>query len=76
LGSTPPKSSSTLDDVIDQGSDWVFRVHAQGVSGGDFAMSRALLARLHWQVTIPSEVIDRLAAQHISASPTTAFGNR
>ena len=74
LGSTPPKSSSTLDDVIDQGSTWVFRVHAQGVSGGDFVMSRALLARLHWQVTIPSDVIDKLAAQRISASPTTAPG--
>jgi hypothetical protein len=74
LGSTPPGSSSTDDDVVDQGGTWVFRVHAQGVSGGDFALSRAALARSHWRVTIPSAVIDELAAQSISASPTT--GNR
>jgi hypothetical protein len=74
LGTTPPKSSSNIDDVIDQGATWVFRVHAQGVSGGDFVASRALLIRSHWRVTIPPEVIDRLTAQNIAPSPTTGFG--
>jgi hypothetical protein len=74
LGTTPPKSSSSVDDVVDQGDTWVFRVHAQGVSGGDFVTSRDQLARSRWRVTIPSAVIDRLAAQNIAPSPTTGFG--
>jgi hypothetical protein len=69
LGSTPPKSAARVDDVIDQGPEWVFRVRAQGVSGGEFVVDRDQLARSRWRVTVPSSVIARLESQDIPASP-------
>jgi hypothetical protein len=72
LGATQSKSTSSVYDVVDQGSAWVFRVHAQGVSGGEFVVSRERLDQLRWRVTIPSSVIDRLESQRISPSPRIA----
>jgi uncharacterized protein involved in outer membrane biogenesis len=72
LGATQPKSTSSIEDVVDQGSEWVFRVRAQGVSGGDFVVSRDRLEQARWRVTVPAEVIDRLESQRIAPSPRIA----
>jgi hypothetical protein len=72
LGATQPKSTSSVGDVADQGSEWVFRVRAQGVSGGEFVVTRDRLEQSRWRVTIPSSVIDRLESQRIAASPRIA----
>ncbi len=71
LGTATPNTVSVVAQVVDQGDTWVFRVGAQGVGGGDFAISRADLVRSGWRVTIPAAVIARLQAQSIPVSPTT-----
>ena len=49
-------------DVLDQGDTWVFRFRAQGVDGGEVAVSRHDLAAAGWKYTIPNEVIQRFQA--------------
>jgi len=61
LGALQPKSTTDVEDVIDQGPEWVFRVLAEGLPGGEFVASRASLEKAGWRITIPPEVIARLA---------------
>ena len=61
LGALQPKSATDFEGVIDQGAEWVFRVQARGISGGEFVASRASLDKAGWRITIPPEVIARLA---------------
>jgi hypothetical protein len=49
-------------DVLDQGSTWVFRFRAQGVDGGEVAVSRHELAAAGWKLAIPNDVLQRLQA--------------
>ena len=73
LGTMQQNSSTVAGEVVDQGSTWVFRASAQGVSGGDFVISRSTLQESHWRVTIPSAVDDRLHAQHVPIPPPTNY---
>jgi hypothetical protein len=49
-------------DVLDQGDTWVFRFRAQGVDGGQAAVSRHDLAGAGWKYTVPNDVIQRIQA--------------
>jgi hypothetical protein len=69
LGVAAPQSTLTVNQVVDQGATWVFRVQSQGIDAGEFALSRADLAASGWRITIPTAVIGRLQAQNISVSP-------
>lgn len=62
VGTVRAGSSATFDRVLDQGPRWVFRFSSQGQSGGRLERSRAQLDEAGWQVPIPAEVGDTLAA--------------
>ena len=49
-------------DVLDQGDTWIFRFRAQGVDGGEAAVSRQDLAASGWKYAVPNDVIQRLQA--------------
>jgi hypothetical protein len=73
LGTVQPGSSTDVNQVVDQGATWVFRVDAEGVPGGDFAMSRRTLAQASWRVAIPPAVIARLGLLHATTPPAPNF---
>jgi hypothetical protein len=58
----PGRTTQIAQDVVDQGSDWIFRVHGQGASGGEFAVTKAELRRAKWHVTVPTDAEARLRA--------------
>lgn len=68
VGGFPPGSTRAVDQVIDQGGNWVFRFTYGGQDVGQIALSRAELKRTNWRVTIPAELGDRLAAAGLPRS--------
>ena len=49
-----PDQTTSVSDVVDQGSTWVFTISRGGVSAGSVRMTRSQLDADHWQVVIPS----------------------
>ena len=62
LGGYPPLTTRAVDQVVDQGPNWVFRFTYGGDDIGQIAMTKAELKRANWQVTIPAELGERLVA--------------
>jgi hypothetical protein len=60
LGTVRHRSSTDLQDVIDQGSQWAFHFTAGGRDGGEVQVPRAELSRNGWRLQIPEEVATRL----------------
>lgn len=68
-GSVRQQSSAEVQEVIDQGPEWIFRFDSQGESGGELRLSRAELAASDWHVAIPAEVGRRLAEAGAPPNP-------
>jgi hypothetical protein len=66
-------ATTVLDDVIDQGPQWVFHFQSQGSDGGELSVARAELVRAGWRVVVPPAVGERLASQ--GKAPTPPSGN-
>jgi hypothetical protein len=49
-----------VEEVADQGREWVFRFSYGGVDAGELVLSRDRLARDGWNITVPSAVAERL----------------
>jgi hypothetical protein len=60
LGSFPRQARRTVEEVVDQGRDWVFRFSYGGVDAGELVISRDQLARDGWVTIVPSAVTERL----------------
>jgi hypothetical protein len=60
LGSFPRQGRRTVEEVADQGLEWVFRFSYGGVDAGVLVISRDQLARDGWETTVPSAVAERL----------------
>lgn len=60
-----PRSTTRVQDVLDQGDQWVFRVATASCPPIDVPVSRARLAQDDWRFVIP----DRVAAALASACP-------
>ena len=69
LGAVGRDQTRTIDDVLDQGRQWVFTFRHGHDDGGALTIARERLAGDHWQVTIPATVADRLTAAGASPSP-------
>jgi hypothetical protein len=69
MANVPADSTHTVQDVVDHGRVWVFRVQTQGASGGEFRITRAALSRAGWRFTIPSEVELRLRTRGVTPDP-------
>lgn len=68
LGSVWRDSTQTVEDVLDQGDQWIFRFRYGGEEAGELVLSRAQLRDEGWRVTVPSEVGDGLAREGFPAS--------
>jgi hypothetical protein len=69
LGVAASQSTLTVNQAVDQGAAWVFRVQSQGVEAGEFVVPRSELVTSGWRIAIPAAVIARLQAQNIPVSP-------
>lgn len=70
LGTAQPGTTTVVQDVIDQGSTWLFRFTTDGYDGGQLQLGRDDLVGSRWRVTISASVGDRLAHEGATPSPT------
>ncbi len=68
VGSFPRDRERTMEQLADQGRQWVFRFSHGGVKAGEFVVNRDQLARDGWRVTVPAEVTERLRDAGLSES--------
>jgi hypothetical protein len=68
LGSFRREGSRAVEELADQGRQWVFRFSYGGVDAGELVVSRGQLARDGWRVTVPAEVLERLRQAGLSES--------
>jgi len=57
-----PSSTTSVPEVVDQGSTWVFALSRGGVSAGTVRMTESQLEARHWQVVIPASAANPLFA--------------
>lgn len=60
LASVERGRTRVVEEVLDQGEEWVFRFSYGGVQAGEVVMSRDQLASENWRITVPTAVADRL----------------
>jgi hypothetical protein len=69
LGAVGRDQTKTIEDVVDQGRQWVFTFRHGHDEAGALTIAKEQLAGDHWQVTIPASVADRLAGAGAFPSP-------
>ncbi len=71
LAAVDSRSATRVDDVLDQGSTWVFRVTRAGEPVGSFTRSRDRLRADGWRAVVPASWDERLAtAAERAPAPT------
>ncbi|HVM03768.1 MAG TPA: hypothetical protein VM242_01225 [Acidimicrobiales bacterium] len=60
LGTAHRGTTSTFEEIVDQGDVWIFRFSAQGEDGGELQAPRQQLERDGWRVRVPTEVGEQL----------------
>jgi hypothetical protein len=68
VGSFPRERHRTVEELADQGGQWVFRFSYGGVDGGELVTRRAELAKDGWRITVPPEVAERLRVAGLAES--------
>jgi hypothetical protein len=68
LGTLGRESTRTMEEIVDQGSQWSFRFSHAGAPAGELTVGRGALRSRGWKVTVPPEVTDRLDAAGFGAS--------
>ncbi len=68
VGSFGRERNWSVEELADQGRQWVFRFSYGGVAGGELVIRRDQLARDGWKVTVPREVRERLRAAGLPES--------
>lgn len=68
LAPVDPGATTRVEDVLDQGSDWVFRITRAGEAVGTLERSRDRLRADGWRLIVPAALGDRIA----TAEPTSA----
>jgi hypothetical protein len=68
VGSFARERRRTVEELADQGRQWVFRFSYGGVEAGELVVSRDQLAHDGWRVTLPAEVTERLRDAGFSES--------
>jgi len=67
-----PGATASMDDVIDQGGTWTFRLAGQGEDAGTFDVSRDQLRDAGWRLAIPPTIGDQLRVRGIPPTPQAA----
>jgi hypothetical protein len=60
LGSFAREARRTVEEVADQGPQWVFHFSYGGVDAGELVISRERLADERWTITVPAGVREHL----------------
>ena len=60
LGSFAREARRAVEEVADQGPQWVFHFSYGGVDAGELVISRERLADERWRITVPAGVAERL----------------
>lgn len=60
LGTIRRETTKTIEEVVDQGSHWVFRFSYGGEVGGEMTTDRSGLEATGWRITVPADVGERL----------------
>lgn len=69
IGTARRATSSTFQEIIDQGDVWIFRFRAQAEDGGELRVTRQELERDGWKLTIPESVGDDLQSKGAAFPP-------
>ena len=69
VGVAAARTSTSFDEVIDQGDTWVFRARGNIGPPVEFEVPRADLERSRWRVTVPDEVERQLRSSGASPDP-------
>ncbi len=73
LATAERNQTTVVNDVIDQGNTWIFRLESQGVDGGELHYSKSELERAGWKIVIPDSVSKQLASQGATPTPPPGF---
>jgi hypothetical protein len=68
LGSFRRESRRIVEEVADQGDQWVFRFSYAGVDAGELVVTRQQLVNDGWKIIVPPEVGERLRQAGLSES--------
>jgi hypothetical protein len=68
VGSFRRERARTVEELADQGRQWVFRFSYGGVDGGELVVGRERLAKDGWRITVPPEVSGRLRVAGLAES--------
>ncbi len=60
LATVGRERAQTVEEVMDQGREWIFRFSYGGADGGELVASRAELERSGWRITVPEEFPARM----------------
>ena len=69
LGTVHRGTTSTFEEILDQGEVWIFRFSAQGEDGGELQVSRQQLEGDGWRMRVPAEVGEQLEVDGAPLSP-------
>jgi hypothetical protein len=69
LAPVDARATTRVEDVLDQGSDWVFRITRAGEAIGTLERNRDRLRADGWRLVVPVAWDDRIA----TAEPTSAI---
>jgi hypothetical protein len=72
LAEALPRTTTRVEDVIDQGDDWVFRISTARCPPIDVPVSRAQLAADGWRFAVPDRVTEALASECVYQPPVAA----
>jgi hypothetical protein len=70
LGTASPSRDSVTEEVIDYGEVWIFRFSYLGREIARERVSRAVLKRANWRISVPASVEQKLREQGFSPPPT------
>lgn len=62
VGTVRRETGDVVEEIADPGATWVFRFSYAGMEGGELTIPRSDLRAGGWQLTIPPEVGENLAA--------------
>jgi hypothetical protein len=69
VGYVEKRATTDIEEILDQGRTWIFRIAGQGRDAGSFTMTRVQLAEAGWRFEVPSAVEATLHAAGAPPSP-------
>lgn len=65
VGTVQRATTSTFEEIVDQGDAWIFRFSTQGEDSGELQVARQQLERDGWRIRVPAEVGEQLAVEGV-----------